>query len=551
MRKVILRILVGCMILAIGLAFSCANIDFKYTIDFVVDGEVVASAGTDSETISMPKDPTKDGYEFVGWYWDVNGSEEFTLGSIADQPLKEENNYRVYAKWKDTEFYFVKFAGSNGNEEMPDQKIPVGVSTPLNKNTFKPNKGEVFEGWEYDGKIFADGESVKDICEPGETITLYAQWRNAYYTICYDANGGTGTLPNYRQAIGKEIFEGKPLSFTPPKEYMTFDCWNTKADGTGIKIPAYTNVSISAKEGDVITLYAQWKVNPDVEVYYLKTVSDLEKLKVESYGDVYFILENDIDCGGAKLTPAAGHYGSFGGVFYGNGHVISNFVMQPDGLAYQERSLFGNTGPYAYIENLGLENFTITGYEVASFTNNNHGTIKNCYAKGTLNVRGWESQPDYESMTGAGFAVYNWGTIENSYFMGSISVDRGHEPNYYSQGFTDHAYGFTTGGTVKNCVTVCDIAFKGDYENARAKAFGQDKTTTTYQNCSFYDGSVIRVNYDVVDKTQFIGNGVTSASSTQLNTANYYKNLGWDSQVWNFNSLNLSNGRLPKLKIQN
>ncbi len=98
MKKILFTIL-----LIFLLAFSgCARVDFKYTIDFVVDGKIVASVGTDSETIAMPKNPTKDGYTFGGWFWDDGEwNKEFTLASIADQPLQEENNYKVYAKWLD------------------------------------------------------------------------------------------------------------------------------------------------------------------------------------------------------------------------------------------------------------------------------------------------------------------------------------------------------------------------------------------------------------------------------------------------------------------
>ncbi len=259
MKKKFLMVLLTIFVFCIGIVFSaCGKIDFKYTIDFVVDGEIVASVGTDSETIAMPKNPTKEGYSFDGWYWDEGKwYQEFTLASIAEQPLQEENNFKVYAKWKSTEFYFVQFSAGSGSGEMQEQKIPVGELTALTKNTFTARKGYIFDGWDYQSNHYDDGEKVLDICEAGETITLYANWREAYYTIKYDANGGTGTMTDRRSQIGYDLCENSAY-FEPPLGKI-FDSWNTKADGTGLKVPAHTDVPISTKEGDIITLFAQWK----------------------------------------------------------------------------------------------------------------------------------------------------------------------------------------------------------------------------------------------------------------------------------------------------
>ncbi len=258
MKKKFLMLLLTIFVFCIGIVFSaCGKVDFKYTIDFVVDGEIVASVGTDSETIAMPKNPIKEGYSFDGWYWDEGKwYQEFTLASIAEQPLQEENNFKVYAKWKSTEFYFVQFSAGSGNGEMQEQKIPVGELTALTKNNFTARKGYVFDGWEYQSNRYDDGEKVLDICEAGETITLYAQWREAYYTIKYDANGGTGTMSDRKSLIGYDLCENRPY-FEPPAG-KEFNSWNTKADGTGLRVPAYTDVPISTKEGDIITLYAIW-----------------------------------------------------------------------------------------------------------------------------------------------------------------------------------------------------------------------------------------------------------------------------------------------------
>ena len=93
------------LIIAITLLFplsillaSCNNINFK--IKFIVDEHEYAIVNTaGKETISMPDNPTKDNYDFDGWFWDENIWEKpFTANSLLDQPL--QSDLKVYATEK-------------------------------------------------------------------------------------------------------------------------------------------------------------------------------------------------------------------------------------------------------------------------------------------------------------------------------------------------------------------------------------------------------------------------------------------------------------------
>jgi hypothetical protein len=87
--KVLILLVLSCL-----LASACTiGIEFDYNIDFVVDGEVIATVGTNGDKIAMPKNPTKENYTFDGWFWDEGKwNEKFTLNSILDQPLQDENH---------------------------------------------------------------------------------------------------------------------------------------------------------------------------------------------------------------------------------------------------------------------------------------------------------------------------------------------------------------------------------------------------------------------------------------------------------------------------
>lgn len=80
-----------------GLTACGENIDFK--INFVVDGTVYKTVSTSGgETIKMPENPTKDDYDFGGWFWDKDVWEKpFTANSLLDAPLSSDMS--VYAKF--------------------------------------------------------------------------------------------------------------------------------------------------------------------------------------------------------------------------------------------------------------------------------------------------------------------------------------------------------------------------------------------------------------------------------------------------------------------
>ena len=118
---------------------------------------------------------------------------------------------------------------------------------------------------------------------PGETITFYAQWKK-YFTVAYNANGGSGSMPSTKVYYGVNTATSKN-AFT--RSGYTFDCWfikrstdnkwrfrnpsNTSQTGwytegaqpSGwVKFPYSNGTTVSmttSNPGETITFYAQWK----------------------------------------------------------------------------------------------------------------------------------------------------------------------------------------------------------------------------------------------------------------------------------------------------
>ena len=110
--------------------------------------------------------------------------------------------------------------------------------------------GYVFTGWS------------KDISNVIGDMTVQAQYKPVRYTVNYDANGGTGSMP--ASTLTYDRPQALPaIGFT--KAGYSFAGWNTQKDGSG---KTFTDKQIVGNllthENAAGTLYAQWTPTPPV-----------------------------------------------------------------------------------------------------------------------------------------------------------------------------------------------------------------------------------------------------------------------------------------------
>lgn len=76
-----------------------------------------------------------------------------------------------------------------------------------------------------------------------------------FYTVTYDANGGSGTVPIESDKLENELFNAASNTLTAP-DGKQFVEWNTAADGTGTAYRVGEQITMPAHN---LTLYAQWE----------------------------------------------------------------------------------------------------------------------------------------------------------------------------------------------------------------------------------------------------------------------------------------------------
>ncbi len=138
---------------------NTADTDTYYT-ENVVDGNTISN---------WPTDPSKDGYDFVGWA--TSGNVTYTSSSSIT------SNLNLYAQWDQQGVQKVDVIfNSNGGSSVDTQHVAIG------SNAIEPTEptrdGYTFIGW-FDSSLTNEYDFSTSVTE---TLTLYAKWQKALNT---------------------------------------------------------------------------------------------------------------------------------------------------------------------------------------------------------------------------------------------------------------------------------------------------------------------------------------------------------------------------------
>ena len=152
----------------------------------------------------------------------------------------------IYAVWSAPHTYSVAYNGNGATGgSMSKSNHTYDTAKNLTTNGYTRN-GYTFLGWSTspDGGVqYSDGDSVLNLtATDGETVNLYAQWKQLGYEINYDGNGAdggstSGQFVPYNQttSLNKSGYYKKGYKF---KE------WNSKSNGSGESYKDQQNISV-------------------------------------------------------------------------------------------------------------------------------------------------------------------------------------------------------------------------------------------------------------------------------------------------------------------
>ncbi|MCD7948181.1 MAG: InlB B-repeat-containing protein [Oscillospiraceae bacterium] len=239
-------------------SFFCS----RNSYDLVFDVQTTETQTTDYSPISLkyetalasyqPDDPVRSGYEFLGWYENLDFDEPFDFSSAA----MPATNFELYAKWREiVPEYTVNFYNYYGGQIIASETVRVGETTPEQDCYIAGSQYELgaFDGWRYHISATVGTSSEFSFNLPiYDNVDVYAAWNPGYYQITYDLAGGTGTTPvdSDYYAPGTTARVASSTGFS--RSSYTFTGW-VDQNGT-----AYESADFATIESDLI-LTAQWK----------------------------------------------------------------------------------------------------------------------------------------------------------------------------------------------------------------------------------------------------------------------------------------------------
>ena len=260
------------------------------------------------------------GYNWTNW----KGTWSFKNGQYGIN----NNTLTLYATWtpdgssgsSTANKVTIKYNANGGTGSMANQTCTYGEKCTIKENTFK-RSGYKFTKWRTTSSTsvsgynwtgwsgtwsFSNGKyGIKN-----NELVLYATWEstgssttNDKYTIKYNANGGSGSMPNQTCTSGSKCTI-KTCSYSR-KDY-TFTGWTTNKDGKddGYKWTSWSGTwsftngqkGISNK---TLTLYAMWKKQTT-------TTTTTTTPTVNNGSKIHFIATGSSD---AILIESNGHFG--------------------------------------------------------------------------------------------------------------------------------------------------------------------------------------------------------------------------------------------------
>ncbi len=145
----------------------------QYTITFETNGgsNIASITGNYGDSISVPNDPTREGYTFNGWYADFTLTQSTTVPNAIPA-----QNITLFATWTINQ-YTITFE-TNGGSSIASITGNYGdaVSVPNDPT----REGYTFNGW-YADFTLTQSTTVPNAI-PAENLTLYTKW-NEIFTI--------------------------------------------------------------------------------------------------------------------------------------------------------------------------------------------------------------------------------------------------------------------------------------------------------------------------------------------------------------------------------
>ncbi len=279
--------------------------------------------------------------------------------------------------------------------------------------------------------------------------------------------------------------------------------------------------------------------------YLIKSLTDFDEFASSANAAIYWAdgvhtkLMRDLNFSGrtyraALIAPDTDNTNSswvfdgtaFGGVFDGNGYIISNLTINTNGTNNDYLGLFGKiSGSAAEIKNVSLEHATIIGgnfsTNVAALVGwNDSGNVSNSYSRGTVSGFSYVGGLVGKNLGGINESFAN-ATISGNSYIGGLAGG-----NYQGNISDSYATGVVNG--VSGVAGLVGYNYQGSINNSYAIGLIAGNNYAGGLVGRSYQGTTTASFWDMDTSGITTSTGGTGKTTLQMQTKSTFTDAGWD-----------------------
>ena len=411
------------------------------------------------------KNPTKAGYNFLGWYTtsDCSGTK---ITSLASKTYLA--TIKLYAKWELVS-YTITYKDYNAAafSGTHDPEYPTFHYYEYETRLLAPSKvGYTFLGWYLDKACTESPVSVLAANTYDANITVYAKWQANTYTINY--------YDPYGEDLTGVLADGSPTTHTygtattlknPTRTGYVFGGWHIEGDCSGTKVTSLTKAGYTTD----IDLHALWTpVTLKLSYYYRNNTSTTNNSMDTSWFPADYATTHQYDAVTTLPTPTREGW-TWLGAWYTNAACTTptDGFMTIAADAYPDTDSDGDT--LKLYTKFTVNTYSITYYDeggaafsgthksgqITEFSYNTAYTLK-AATKSGYTFDGWYTDPACTAKIGTTLAkntypgdlklyckwVHNTATI--TYRNGSSTTNISTKTAYWPDGLPSRDYSYGT-----------------------------------------------------------------------------------------------------------
>ncbi len=493
-------------------------------------------------TPTRPVDPEKEGYKLLGWYFDLEYTNQFAFDApIADGTIL----YPLYEK-------IIKIYSADGLREIankPDGIFQLAADINLNGEAWTPINN-------FSGELNGDGYKIVDFTmavgtenggDSGFVCTNNGILKNIVFAdVLFNSSGNNvgviagvnnGTIENC-EAIN--VVSTYKMSLSATSGSYSYYFGGLVGINNGLISGMQANINLNVNASTYCGTSGGYETSCISYIYIGGAVGYnlgmIEKTIVGGSIDHYATASGSTSFGlygyGNTVIAAGGFAGK-------NARLITDCGANQSMVATDSVKSHGSVkhwiGGFAYnnIEEGSIEHCyakteiiangcSSTEVAIGGFIENNSALIKDCYADSCIETNNRNAQV-------AGFAIVSSKMISTSYAIGTITVQT-----------VKSVGGFIMKNAQNNTINGCFSAMNIFYENVTN--FGVFATIT--EDGSYYEKCHFNANCKVMhglmeEEIVETNNNVSALSEERLySTETLYDSLRWSKDVWNVDGEN-------------